>query len=728
MRALRNDNGKLWPLGLAYVVCALAIYAGLRSSGHPGITIGFDAAAAAWLARERAVSLPQALIVVLVAALLVNALAWSGMPSLALCLALVSALLIVCSAAVLRLGLRVAFPDTTVVASIVTGAILGLAMPALTAVLDAVLINLYAGIAITTTMLPLWIAGVLGFLVFAPSILNYQSRFFARFVRRRFVVGNVALAIISLAALWIAFTHIAFPFVIISVPLVFAAYRLGAPGAALLGGAAALFVSIIWLSGIRPIGASAGYFSGLASFPILALAAAVLPPIILGVDLRHWRSIAQSVRIKERLYRESIDHSPIGMAIVDLDGNWQVSNVALRQLLGIEEDELPDHPPLELIHPDDRADAQSNIAELLAGTAAVRATECRYRRSDGQYVRVLAAVSVARDDHDRPLHFVLQMESLEARRQAEQRLAEERERLKITLGAISESVITTDAAAVVTWMNSAAEALLGHDLERAISRPLHELLTLTNARTSAPVHWRPALAAVQTSSPELRDTSVLHFLDGRVVYVRERVSSIFGADGAVAGMVMVLRDVSASYARDREIAHQATHDMLTGCGNRFDFQERLGLAFRRAQQFDEPVCLCVIDLDRFKEVNDTGGHAAGDAMLRGVASAISACMRTSDRPSRIGGDEFAVILERCPLPRATRLAAAIVDAVITLRVEHNGKAYSVGASVGVAALTPQMRDTDAWIAAADAACYSAKRGGGNEALCAMPAVTHDRGS
>ena len=727
MRALRNASGKLWPLGLAYVACALAIYAGLRSSGHPGITIGFDAAAAAWLARERTISLPRALLVILIASLLVNAVAWRDLPGLVLCLALVSTLLIGAAALALRSVLRISFPDASVVESIITGAIVGVAMPGLTALLDGALINLYASVPIATAMLPIWIACVLGFLVFAPAILNYRAFFFTRFLHRKFVVGNVAMAIVSLAALWIAFTHIAFPFVIISVPLVFAAYRLGAPGAALLGGAASLFVSIIWLNGVRPLGASEGYFSGLASFPILALAAAVLPPIILAVDLRHWRSIAKSVRIKERLYRESIDHSPIGMAIIDLDGNWQVTNAVLRQLLGIDEDQLPDHPPMALIHPDDRDDAKRNIAELLDGAAAARATECRYQRSDGSYVRVLAAVSVARDDRNQLLHFVLQMESLEARRDAEQRLAEERERLKITLGAISESVITTDAAGNVTWLNSAAEALLGCELETTIGTPLNDRLTLTNARTSAPIYWRPALAAVQNNSPELRDTSVLHFPDGRVVYVRERVSAVFGTDGAVAGMVMVLRDVSASYARDREIAHQATHDMLTGCGNRFDFQQRLELAFRRAGQFDEPMCLCVIDLDRFKHVNDTGGHAAGDAMLRGVASAISACMRTSDRLSRIGGDEFAVILERCPLPRATRLAAAIVDAVMTLRVEHHGKSFSVGASVGVALLTPQMHDTDAWIAAADAACYSAKRGGGNEALCAMPAESRDRG-
>lgn len=177
-----------------------------------------------------------------------------------------------------------------------------------------------------------------------------------------------------------------------------------------------------------------------------------------------------------------------------------------------------------------------------------------------------------------------------------------------------------------------------------------------------------------------------------------------------AGTIWTLNDIGDEVATREQLQWAATHDMLTGLANRKALQWRLDHLVAASPR-EQPSALLLLDLDRFRPINDRHGHAAGDAMLRAVALALSSCLRETDLPVRLGGDEFAVVLERCPADMAARVAENIRSAVAGLRLDWRGESLSVGIIIGVAALAEEFSDAATWLAAADAACYEAKAAG-----------------
>lgn len=184
-----------------------------------------------------------------------------------------------------------------------------------------------------------------------------------------------------------------------------------------------------------------------------------------------------------------------------------------------------------------------------------------------------------------------------------------------------------------------------------------------------------------------------------------------------AGTIWLLRDVTRERADLRELAWSASHDALTGLINRRQFERSLADLVERQRQTErlgQPwpgAALLFIDLDLFKQVNDSGGHAAGDEMLRAVARALNGNLRRDECVARIGGDEFAVLLEACDPQAAERLAHKLQQAVEQLRLPWGERSLRVGASVGVVIVESPLREPDALMHAADLACYAAKQAG-----------------
>jgi len=179
-----------------------------------------------------------------------------------------------------------------------------------------------------------------------------------------------------------------------------------------------------------------------------------------------------------------------------------------------------------------------------------------------------------------------------------------------------------------------------------------------------------------------------------------------------AGTIWTLTDISDEVNERSSLEWAANHDTLTGLANRKAFDQRLAQLFEALPR-SRPAALLVLDLDRFKPINDNHGHAAGDAMLRAVATAVQGCMRGGDLTVRLGGDEFAVLLERCPAEVALRVAEDVRASVEALRLPWQGHTLSAGASVGMAVLTEEINTADVWVASADRACYEAKAAGRN---------------
>lgn len=177
------------------------------------------------------------------------------------------------------------------------------------------------------------------------------------------------------------------------------------------------------------------------------------------------------------------------------------------------------------------------------------------------------------------------------------------------------------------------------------------------------------------------------------------------------GTIWTVEDVTEAREQRERLAWASSHDSLTGLANRAAFEVLLEDACARAER--EPFCALFIDLDHFKQVNDTSGHAAGDALLRDVAQVLVQQVRKSDTVARLGGDEFAVLLDRCPLPQAQVIAETLRGAVVSYRLAWEGTSHSVGASIGLVPVAGSMATATEVLRAADAACYTAKRQGRN---------------
>ena len=180
----------------------------------------------------------------------------------------------------------------------------------------------------------------------------------------------------------------------------------------------------------------------------------------------------------------------------------------------------------------------------------------------------------------------------------------------------------------------------------------------------------------------------------------------------ILGLVLVLHDTSELRGLTRQMTYQASHDALTGLVNRREFERRLHEAIDSAQTGDAAHALCYLDLDRFKVVNDTCGHTAGDNMLREVATILKEAVRDSDTAGRIGGDEFALLLVGCPLDKARQIADDVVRSVNDYRFVWKDKIFNVGVSIGLVEIGRDGGSIEDIMNSADSACYVAKKQGG----------------
>jgi len=298
---------------------------------------------------------------------------------------------------------------------------------------------------------------------------------------------------------------------------------------------------------------------------------------------------------------------------------------------------------------------------------------------------------------------------LEQRRQAESRLHEAREMARVTLQSISDGVVTTDIYGRVTYLNPVAEQLTGWVAKDAQGRPLSEVLHLLEESSNKPAQDPVAHCLAVTSSVTLPGPMLL--LDregGREFAVEVRVSPIREADDQVRGVVLVFHDTSELAVLTHRLTYQATHDALTGLVNRHEFEARLDLALSGSRHDGVENALCFLDLDRFKVINDTCGHVAGDELLKQLGARLRATTRESDTVGRLGGDEFGVLLEGCQLQQALEVAENLLKMVRNFRFAWGDKVFNVGLSIGLVPVSADSGSITDVLSAADSACYVAK--------------------
>ena len=288
-----------------------------------------------------------------------------------------------------------------------------------------------------------------------------------------------------------------------------------------------------------------------------------------------------------------------------------------------------------------------------------------------------------------------------------------RPRAMVTLDAMGESVITVDAEGRIDYANHAAEVLLGQKFDQMVGKLFAEVASFIDEsdRHSLGDPVRKALAAGGRVTMGKRAVLVPANADlERSVEIS--VTPLKNDAKETLGLVLVLHDTSELRGFTRQITYQASHDALTGLVNRREFERRLNEALESAQTGDATHALCYLDLDRFKVVNDTCGHTAGDNMLREVATILKDAVRDSDTAGRIGGDEFALLLVGCPLDKARQIADDVVRAVNDYRFVWKDKIFTVGVSIGLVEIGRDGGSIEDVMNSADSACYVAKSQGG----------------
>ena len=387
------------------------------------------------------------------------------------------------------------------------------------------------------------------------------------------------------------------------------------------------------------------------------------------------------------------------------------ANSRFLTLLGLSAAEVVGRPLSDFVGPEYVDLVDNNLRRRLLGEPAAERYEVELSGAHGEVTRVELSSTVIESSGEA----ALLLTALEMMPEAAtvSVLPVEKPRAVATLEAMGESVITVDAEGRIDYINTAAEALLGQSFDQVVGKTFPDVASLVDESDRRSLGDPVRMALTSGGRVSMGRRAVLVPANGVGDRSVELSVTPLKSDGKdTVGLVLVLHDTSELRGLARQMTYQASHDALTGLVNRREFERRLQEAMDSAQTGDAAHALCYLDLDRFKVVNDTCGHTAGDNMLREVASIIKEAVRDSDTVGRIGGDEFALLLVGCPLEKARQIADDVVHSVSDYRFVWKDKIFNIGVSVGLVEIGRGGGALEDLMSSADSACYVAKKQGG----------------
>ena len=441
--------------------------------------------------------------------------------------------------------------------------------------------------------------------------------------------------------------------------------------------------------------------------PVFDEAGRIVQIILEARDITASHDLAVRLEASERRLRTITDNIPALIGYVGRDERYQFANKAYEQWFSISRDHIIGRTSAELLGAKAYARAKPYLDRAFAG----QTVSFENHRDDGRYAG-MTYVPDLQGEEVKGIYVVVT--DITDRVLAAQNLFAQRERARTTLGSIGDGVITINSAGKIDYLNEVAQRLTGWKFVDADGMRVETVLRLIDQSSGKPID-SPMYHALATGEPaELPPRTILISKDGSEYSVEDSCTPIRDADGNVSGAVLVFRDVTDQREMVERITYQARHDALTGLVNRHEFELSVDNQLANARSTGHHHALLFIDLDRFKIVNDSCGHPAGDELLRQVARLMSHKLRKSDLLGRLGGDEFGVLLENCRLEKAEQIAQSLVDEVAAFRFNWEDKIFSIGASIGVVPISRESKTPESLFAAADAACYWVKENGRNQ--------------
>lgn len=393
---------------------------------------------------------------------------------------------------------------------------------------------------------------------------------------------------------------------------------------------------------------------------------------------------------------ESCEDAIISKSLSGLVTSW---NRAAVRLLGYTAEEMIGQPILRLI-PEELRTEELEILRRIALGERIEHYETVRVRKDGGRIDVCLSISPIRDY----LGAIVGASKIMRDLAPERRREEAQARLAAIVESSEYAIVGKDMNGTITSWNAAAAAMFGYAEQEMIGQPILKLV---------PEELHPQEAEILNKLR--RGLKIEHFRtvrvrrDGSRVDVSLTISPIKDAQGRVIGSSKIARDISAEKRREEQLAHFSYHDQLTGLPNRQLMHDRLGMMLAQAERNSLPCAVMVLDLNKFKEVNDQHGHPAGDRLLVETARRLKACLREVDTVCRIGGDEFVILVSSLPGPEDALLVAKKLRESLGLPFLVSADiAVRIGVSIGICMNTPGNRDGAMLLRMADTAMYHAK--------------------
>ncbi len=421
---------------------------------------------------------------------------------------------------------------------------------------------------------------------------------------------------------------------------------------------------------------------------------------------------AKELELAKQRYEDLYDGAPDMYVSVDAHTALIIRcNETLVSTLGYaDKTDIIGRPIFDMYHKDSHEKAQAAFRTFVE-TGSVKNAELQLLRADGRPLDVSLNVKAIRDKHGRILHSHSAWRDITEWVKARARLAAAEERNRLLLESVTEGIIGVDTEGCCTFINPAGLRILGFQREEMLGRPIHPLIHHTHADgCSYEVADCPMTQSFAKGQEVSRDDEVLWRKDGSSIYA-EYTSVPFQKDDKTVGAVIIFHDISARRNAEEKIKYLAFHDPLTGLANRTMFSQALNRTLQHMQRDESRCALHLVDLDHFKDVNDSLGHPMGDRLLVAVAERIRDITRSTDVFARLGGDEFGLLQTHLgDISNASVMAAKIIQTV-SGEYHLDGHEVRTNASVGIVIPEPGDGDADELMSRADVALYKAKESG-----------------
>lgn len=578
---------------------------------------------------------------------------------------------------------------------------------ALSAVVAALVLTSFAAASFTAVFRAWFASHLLGMVIFATLTLVARVEGPRLFGWRRRRVELAMMVVLIIAITYVVFDQSSYPMPFMLFPLLLlAVFRHRFSGFVLGVGAVSVIATMETVAGHGPfmlIPDAGPVERTLLLQAFLASVCLLLLPV--AVVLTERAVLSRRLADREHQYRMLSDYSRDLVIRFDRNGVRRYISPSTSEILGWTREDLK-NPRWDIVHPEDLGSLQKALAELNAD-GAVTTVQYRVRHKDGHYITIEAhARLVPGPNPGDPPDIIYAGRDVTRRVEAEKALEENQRRLRAITDNLPAFVIHVDTRETYTFANAYTGRVLGIDVETMIGKPVREVMGENVYNEIRPSMERALRGETVTFEIERE------FQGRRLHYQSTYVPDVDSA-GAVRGFYGVTFDISQLKLAERELSRLARYDTLTGLANRLHFRERLELAILRHQRQRRPIALLYLDIDHFKHINDTFGHAVGDTVLCEFAQRLAESVRATDFAARLGGDEFVVLIEDSEGSDAAETVARKLISRMRECIGANGQQLAVTTSIGIAFCRYATAGPDALMQIADTALYEAKAAGRN---------------